>query len=255
MKRISVGITLLLLIILSFPEMSFAADTSNTVTVPGIGINLGTSNKPEDVSTTLQIVLMLTVLSIAPAILLMMTCFTRIVVVLSFVRQALSTQQAPPTQVLIGLSLFLTFFVMSPTLSAVNSQALQPYFKHQITQQQAFDRAQVPLKKFMVKYTRGKDLNLFLDYTKAPKPKTTNDIPLTALVPAYAISEMKTALQIGFMIFIPFLVIDMVVSSVLMGMGMMMLPPVMVSLPFKILLFVMVDGWYLIVKSLLLSFQ
>ncbi|WCK52885.1 flagellar type III secretion system pore protein FliP [Aneurinibacillus sp. Ricciae_BoGa-3] len=255
MKRFSVGIALLLLIILSFPEMSFAAAASNPVTVPGVDINLGTSNKPEDVSVTLQIVLMLTVLSVAPAILLMMTCFTRIVVVLSFVRQALSTQQAPPTQVLIGLSLFLTFFVMSPTLSAVNSQAVQPYFKHQITQQQAFERAQVPLKQFMVKYTREKDLNLFLEYTKAPKPKTTNDIPLTALVPAYAISEMKTALQIGFMIFIPFLVIDMVVSSVLMGMGMMMLPPVMVSLPFKILLFVMVDGWYLVVKSLLLSFQ
>ncbi|WP_027414607.1 flagellar type III secretion system pore protein FliP [Aneurinibacillus terranovensis] len=252
MKRIYLfAVIIVSLFILSFPDITLAA---SSIPIPGVDVKLGTSNNPADVSVTLQIIVLLTLLSIAPSILLLMTCFTRIVIVLSFVRTALSTQQAPPTQVLIGLALFLTFFVMSPTFSAVNSQALQPYLKKQITQEQAVDRAVVPFKQFMAKQTREKDLNLFLDYIKAPKPKTVNDIPLTALVPAYAISEMKTALQMGFFIFIPFLVIDMVVSSVLMGMGMMMLPPVMVSLPFKILLFVLVDGWYLVVKSLLLSF-
>ncbi|CEH31980.1 flagellar biosynthesis protein flip [Aneurinibacillus migulanus] len=251
MKRFYILLSLLLCSWMLLPGQSFAAQ----VPIPGLDINIGTSNKPEDVSLTLQILLLFTVLSLAPSILIMMTCFTRIVIVLSFTRTALSTQQAPPTQVLIGLALFLTFFIMAPTFSEVNNQALQPYFKKQITQEQAVEKAVLPFKNFMVKHTRGKDLNLFLEYTKAPKPKTVKDIPLTALVPAYAISELKTALQIGFMIFIPFLVIDMVVASVLMAMGMMMLPPVMISLPFKILLFILVDGWYLVVKSLLLSFQ
>ncbi len=251
MKRFYILLGLLLCSLVLLPGQSFAAQ----VPIPGLDINIGTSNKPEDVSLTLQILLLFTVLSLAPSILIMMTCFTRIVIVLSFTRTALSTQQAPPTQVLIGLALFLTFFIMAPTFSEVNNQALQPYFKKQITQEQAVEKAVLPFKNFMVKHTRGKDLNLFLEYTKAPKPKTVKDIPLTALVPAYAISELKTALQIGFMIFIPFLVIDMVVASVLMAMGMMMLPPVMISLPFKILLFILVDGWYLVVKSLLLSFQ
>ncbi|MED0669332.1 flagellar type III secretion system pore protein FliP [Aneurinibacillus aneurinilyticus] len=251
MKRLYILLGVLLCSLVLLPGQSFAAQ----VPIPGLDINIGTSNKPEDVSLTLQILLLFTVLSLAPSILIMMTCFTRIVIVLSFTRTALSTQQAPPTQVLIGLALVLTFFIMAPTFSEVNNQALQPYFKKQITQEQAVEKAVLPFKNFMVKHTRGKDLNLFLEYSKAPKPKTVKDIPLTALVPAYAISELKTALQIGFMIFIPFLVIDMVVASVLMAMGMMMLPPVMISLPFKILLFILVDGWYLVVKSLLLSFQ
>ncbi|ERI09223.1 flagellar type III secretion system pore protein FliP [Aneurinibacillus aneurinilyticus] len=251
MKRLYILLGVLLCSSVLLPGQSFAAQ----VPIPGLDINIGTSNKPEDVSLTLQLLLLFTVLSLAPSILIMMTCFARIVIVLSFTRTALSTQQAPPTQVLIGLALFLTFFIMAPTFSEVNSQALQPYFKKQITQEQAVEKAVLPFKNFMVKHTRGKDLNLFLEYSKAPKPKTVKDIPLTALVPAYAISELKTALQIGFMIFIPFLVIDMVVASVLMAMGMMMLPPVMISLPFKILLFILVDGWYLVVKSLLLSFQ
>jgi flagellar biosynthetic protein FliP len=251
MKRLGFIVSICILFVFFLPEPSVAAQ----VQVPGIDIKIGATDKPEDVSLTLQILLLFTVLSLAPSILIMMTCFTRIVIVLSFTRTALSTQQAPPTQVLIGLALFLTFFIMAPTFSQVNQEALQPYFKKQITQEQAVERAVLPFKNFMVKHTRGKDLNLFLEYTKAPKPKTAKDIPLSALVPAYAISELKTALQIGFMIFIPFLVIDMVVSSVLMAMGMMMLPPVMISLPFKILLFILVDGWYLVVKSLLLSFQ
>ena len=222
--------------------------------IPGLDINIGTSNDPADTSVTLQILLLITLLSIAPAILVLMTSFTRIVIVLSFVRTSLATQQMPPNQVLIGLALFLTLFIMGPTFSAVNETALQPYLNGQISQQEAFTKASEPMKEFMGKYTREKDLKLFLEYLKIDRPKSIQDIPLTALVPAYVISELKTAFQMGFMIFIPFLVIDMIVSSVLMSMGMMMLPPVMISLPFKILLFVLVDGWYLIVKSLLVSF-
>ncbi|BAU27682.1 flagellar biosynthetic protein FliP [Aneurinibacillus soli] len=252
MKRLHIMASVLLVVLFLFvPETGHAA----SVPIPGIDIKLGTSKNPEDVSVALQILLLFTILSLAPSILIMMTCFTRIIIVLSFTRTALSTQQAPPTQVLVGLALFLTFFIMAPTFSQVNTQAVQPYLHKQITQEQALERAVDPFKNFMVKHTRGKDLNLFLDYTKTPKPKTVKDIPLTALVPAYAISELKTAMQMGFMIFIPFIVIDMVVASVLMAMGMMMLPPVMISLPFKILLFILVDGWYLVVKSLLLSYQ
>lgn len=213
-----------------------------------------TSSSPDNVSTSVKLLLLLTVLSLAPSILILMTAFTRIVIVLSFVRTALATQQMPPNQVIVGLSLFLTFFIMAPTFQEVNKTALTPLFEQKITLEQAYDKASVPFKDFMSAHTRQKDLSLFLDYSKAAKPKSIQDIPLTTLVPAFAISELKTAFQIGFMIFIPFLVIDMVVASVLMSMGMMMLPPVMISLPFKILLFVMVDGWYLVVKSLLDSF-
>jgi len=212
------------------------------------------NSSPENVSTSVKLILLLSVLSLAPSILILMTCFTRIVVVLSFTRTALATQQMPPNQVLIGLALFLTFFIMAPTFQEVNNDALTPLFNNEINLEQAYDAAVVPFKEFMSAHTRQKDLALFLEYGKVDTPETIQDIPLTALVPAFAISELKTAFQIGFMIFIPFLVIDMVVASVLMAMGMMMLPPVMISLPFKILLFVLVDGWYLIVKSLLQSF-
>ncbi|NUH82522.1 flagellar type III secretion system pore protein FliP [Bacillus firmus] len=212
------------------------------------------SSSPENVSTSVKLFLLLTVLSLAPSILILMTCFTRIVIVLSFVRTALATQQMPPNQVLIGLSLFLTFFIMAPTMQEVNEQALTPLFNEEINLEQAYEKASIPFKEFMSAHTRQKDLALFLEYSGAEAPASIEDIPLTSLVPAFAISEIKTAFQIGFMIFIPFLVIDMVVASVLMSMGMMMLPPVMISLPFKILLFVLVDGWYLVVKSLLQSF-
>ncbi len=212
------------------------------------------SSSPENVSTSVKLVLLLTVLSMAPGILILMTCFTRIVVVLSFTRTALATQQMPPNQVLIGLALFMTFFIMAPTFQEVNNEALTPLFNNEINLEQAYDAAGVPIKEFMSNHTRQKDLALFLEYGGVDRPESIQDIPLTALVPAFAISELKTAFQIGFMIFIPFLVIDMVVASVLMSMGMMMLPPVMISLPFKILLFVLVDGWYLVVKSLLQSF-
>jgi len=209
---------------------------------------------PGNVSTAVRLLLMLTVLSLAPAILILMTSFARIVIVLSFVRTALATQQMPPNQVLIGLALFLTFFIMAPTFQEVNDEALTPLFEEEITLDEAYERASVPMKEFMADHTRQKDLELFLNYNKVDRPETIEEIPLTMMVPAFALSEIKTAFQMGFMIFIPFLVIDMIVASVLMSMGMMMLPPVMISLPFKILLFVLVDGWYLIIQSLLESF-
>ncbi|MCM3182779.1 flagellar type III secretion system pore protein FliP [Priestia megaterium] len=218
-------------------------------------MNLFNSSSPTNISTSVQLLLLLTVFSVAPGILIMMTCFTRIVIVLSFVRTSLGKQQMPPNQILVGLSLFLTFFIMAPTFSQVNEQALQPLLKEKITLNQACEKAAEPMKEFMSAHTRQKDLALFLEYADIDKPSSVQDIPLTALVPAYAISELKTAFQIGFMIFIPFLIIDMIIASVLMSMGMMMLPPVMISLPFKILLFVLVDGWNLVVKSLLISFQ
>ncbi|MBO1003794.1 flagellar type III secretion system pore protein FliP [Pseudogracilibacillus auburnensis] len=214
-------------------------------------INLFSSSDPSAISTSVKLILLLTILSIAPGILILMTCFTRIIIVLSFVRTSLATQQMPPNQVLIGLALFLTFFIMAPTFNQVYEEALNPLFQKEVTLDEAYESASVPIKEFMSKHTRQKDLALFLNYTNQEPPETVQDIPLTTLVPAFAISELKTAFQMGFMIFIPFLIIDMAVASILMSMGMMMLPPVMISLPFKILLFVLVDGWYLITYSLL----
>ena len=217
-------------------------------------ISFFSDSDPTNVSTSVKLLLVLTVLSLAPSILILMTSFTRIVIVLSFTRTALATNQMPPNQVIIGLALFLSFFVMAPTFNEVNEDALQPLFAEEIDLDEAYNRATIPFKEFMASHTRQKDLELFLSYNQAERPDTVEEIPLTMLVPAFALSEIKTAFQMGFMIFIPFLVIDMVVASVLMSMGMMMLPPVMISLPFKILLFVLVDGWYLVIKSLLQSF-
>ena len=217
-------------------------------------VSIFSGSDPTNVSTSVKLLLLLTVLSLAPSILILMTSFARIVIVLSFVRTALATQQMPPNQVIVGLALFLTFFIMAPTFQEVNKEALQPLFAEEIGLEEAYDRASMPFKEFMSKHTRQKDLDLFLKYNQAEKPASVEEIPLTMLVPAFALSEIKTAFQIGFMIFIPFLVIDMIVASTLMSMGMMMLPPVMISLPFKILLFVLVDGWYLVMKSLLQSF-
>ncbi|MFC0524151.1 flagellar type III secretion system pore protein FliP [Pontibacillus salicampi] len=217
-------------------------------------VELFSSSDATNISTSVKLLLLLTVLSLAPSILILMTSFTRIVIVLSFVRTSLATQTMPPNQVLIGLALFLSFFIMAPTLQEVNEEALTPLFNEEITLEEAYENASVPMKDFMAAHTRQKDLGLFMDYAEMEQPETIQDIPLTTLVPAFAISELKTAFQMGFMIFIPFLVIDMAVASVLMSMGMMMLPPVMISLPFKILLFVLVDGWYLITYSLLEGF-
>lgn len=217
-------------------------------------VNLLTENDPQAASSAIQLLLLLLAITILPSILILMTSFTRIIIVLSFVRTSLATQQMPPNQVLIGLALFLTFFIMAPTFNEVNEEALQPLFNEEITLDEAYESANIPFKEFMAKHTRQKDLALFMDYSGEESPETLADISLTTLVPAFAISELKTAFQMGFMIFIPFLVIDMAVASVLMSMGMMMLPPVMISLPFKILLFVIVDGWNLIGHSILESF-
>ena len=201
-------------------------------------------------SLPVQVVVLLTLLSFIPAVLISLTCFTRLVVVFHFLRQALGTQEAPNSQVIIGLSLFLTMFVMGPVFTRVNAEALQPMLAGEISQTEAVERALVPLRAFMLKHTRERDLALFVRLSNSPWPRTAADVPTSALVPAYMISELKTAFQIGFVLFIPFLVIDMAVSSVLLSMGMMQLPPVIVSMPLKLLLFVMVDGWYLVVGSL-----
>jgi len=217
-------------------------------------VQMFSDTDPSSVSTSVKLILLLTILSLAPGILILMTSFTRIIIVLSFVRTSLATQQMPPNQVLIGLALFLTFFIMAPTFTEVYDEALQPLFEEEVSLEEAYDNASLPIKEFMSKHTRQKDLALFYDYTNKDAPASLEDIPLTTMVPAFAISELKTAFQMGFMIFIRFLIIDMAVASVLMSMGMMMLPPVMISLPFKILLFVLVDGWYLITYSLLQGF-
>jgi len=222
--------------------------------IPTIKIGVGEAKDAREVSILIQILILLTVLSLAPAILIMMTSFTRLVIVFSFLRSALGTQQMPPNQILIGLSLFLTFFIMTPVWSTVHEKALVPYQEKKISQGQAIDEALKPVRQFMFKQTREKDLALFVNMAKISKPKNKEEIPTTVLLPAYMISELKTAFQIGCLLYIPFLIIDMVVSSILLSMGMMMLPPVMISLPFKALLFVLVDGWNLIVGSLVKSF-
>lgn len=225
-----------------------------TVWAAGLSLDLGNSTT-QQTSTSLQILLLMTVLSIAPAILMLMTSFTRIIIVLSFVRNALGTQQLPPNQVLVGLALFLTFFVMAPTFNQINTNAVQPYMNNQINQTEALKQAEEPLRTFMFRQTREKDLELFVGLAKMERPKTYRDVPTYVLIPAFVISELKTAFQMGFAIFIPFIVIDMIVSSTLMSIGMMMLPPMMISLPFKLLLFVLVDGWHLVVQSLVTSFH
>ena len=229
--------------------------SAQSVPLPKVSIEVGKSAKPDDVSVTLQILLMMTVLSLAPAILILTTAFTRIIVVLHFLKQAMGTPQMPPSQVLVGLAMFLTFFVMAPVWNRMNTDAIQPYMKSKISASDAYTKASVPLKEFMFKQTREEDLALFVKMSGMSKPATRADIPVHVLVPAFAISELRTGFQIGFVLFIPFLIIDMVVASILMSMGMMMLPPSMVSLPFKILLFILVDGWNLVIASLIASFH
>ena len=210
---------------------------------------------PQDYVKSIQILILLTVLTLAPSILIMMTSFTRLIIVLSFIRNALGLQQTPPNQVLIGLALFLTFFIMAPIGSQINSEAIQPFLKEEIDQEVAYENTMEPIREFMFKQTRGNDIKLFMEMAELKNVDKLNQIPSRVLIPAFIISELKTAFQIGFIIYIPFLVIDMVVSSTLMSMGMMMLPPVIISLPFKILLFILVDGWNLIAKSLVIGFK
>ncbi|BAU22749.1 flagellar biosynthesis protein FliP [Caldimicrobium thiodismutans] len=222
--------------------------------LPALKVSMEASQNPSQMSVFLQILLLLTILSIAPAILLMLTSFTRLVVVFSILRHALGLQQTPPNQVLISLALFLTFFIMTPVFKEVYTSALQPYLQKQINEEELFKRAAHPIKDFMFKNTREKDLALFIKLRGEERPKTKEDVSLLTLIPAFMISELKTAFQIGFLLYIPFLVIDIVVSSVLISMGVLMLPPMMLSLPLKLLLFVLVDGWNLLVMSLVKSF-
>lgn len=228
--------------------------TASAISLPTISVGMQEAETPQQVSTALQIIFLLTILSVAPSILLMMTCFTRIIIVFGFVRMAMSTQSMPPTQILMGLALFLTFYVMSPTLNTINDTALQPYLNDEITQQVAFDRAVIPMRDFMFSQVQEEELALLSDITLQDEPVDRDSIPTMTLIPAFVLSELKRAFQMGFLIYIPFLVIDMVVASILMSMGMMMLPPVIISMPFKLLLFVLVDGWGLVVGSVFKSF-
>lgn len=257
MKRLNIKIlSLFLIVLLSFCfSNTDVACAAPQATIPNISIDVKPAETPQEAALSIQILLLLTILSLAPSILIMLTSFTRIIVVLSFVRSALGLQQMPPNQVLIGLALFLTFFIMTPVVGQINSTALQPYMDNKITQQQAINNAMVPLREFMFKQTREKDLNLFVNLSGKEKPDKLSDIPSSTLIPAFIISELKTAFQIGFLIYVPFIVIDMVVATTLMSMGMMMIPPIMISLPFKVLLFIMVDGWNLVVQSLITSFH
>ncbi len=249
-KKTSLILTLTLFFALLPSFGALAAD----IPFPAIRLGVEQAKNPQDVAMSLQIILVLTVLSLAPAILILMTSFTRIIIVLAFLRQALGTQQVPPNQVLVGLALFMTFFTMQPTFSKIDQEALTPYLSGKLTTTEAFKKAEDPIRQFMFKQTREKDLALFVALSKSSRPKTPADISTWVLIPSFVISELKKGFEMGFLIFIPFLIIDMVTASVLMSMGMLMLPPVLISLPFKILLFIMVDGWNLIVRSIVLSF-
>lgn len=250
-RRVLVAVGVGAVALLSLTSCVAQTTASGQPAPPSQGI---AGTEQQNVGAALQLLLLITVLSLAPAILVMVTSFTRIIIVLSLVRNAIGIPQLPPNQVLIGMALFLTAFVMAPAIQSINQEALQPYLNGTITQQEAFDRGEAPLRTFMLKQTREQDLGLFLKLSGTPKPQNVDDVPTYVLVPAFTISELKTAFQMGFVMFVPFLIIDLIVSSALLSMGMMMLPPVIVSLPFKILLFVLVDGWYLIVGSLVGSF-
>ncbi len=241
--------SLFFLTFLFLPNLAWSAD------VPTLSISLGEAEDPESWFTGLKIIASLTVLALAPSILVMMTSFTRILIVFAFLRMALGTQQSPPTQILIGLSLFMTMFIMMPVWNQIDNTALTPYLNEEITQAEAMEKAINPLHAFMLHQTREDDLILFINAGSIEKPKTAEETPMYVLIPAFVISELRTAFEIGFLIYIPFVVLDLVVASVLMSMGMMMLPPVMISLPLKIILFVLVDGWHLITASLLASFK
>jgi flagellar biosynthetic protein FliP len=248
-KHVTKTAGILVLVFVCIPcQLSMAADRGFS------GVELRIGGGKDGLTTPLQILILLTLLSFIPAILVSVTSFTRLIIVSHFLRQALGTQTMPPNQVLIGLALFLTFFIMQPVGERVNREALQPMLNGKITEMQALDQACVPLREFMLRYTREKDLALFMNIAKEKRPTQLKDLSMRIVIPSYMLSELKTAFQIGFVLFIPFLVIDMVVASVLLSMGMMQLPPVIVSTPFKILLFVMVDGWNLVIGSLVRSF-
>ena len=248
----AVFLVLAIIVLIPVTGMDFAEAQA----LPKFSLQVDDAVQGGDAAVSLQIIFLLTILSLAPSILIMMTSFTRIVVVLSFLRTAIGTHgQMPPNQLIVGLSLFLTFFVMGPALERVNDEALQPLMEDKIPYKEALDRGMEPMREFMLKQTRPKDMALFVRLARIDQPQSRAEVPNTVLIPSFIISELRTAFQIGFVLFIPFLVIDLVVSSVLLSMGMMMLPPIVVSLPFKILLFVLVDGWNLVVHSLVRSFH
>ncbi len=246
---------LIILLVLGAAALLSGCVGESQFSAPGVTLTLEPANSPQQMSSGVQLLVLLTVLSLAPSILVLATSFTRIVIVLSMLRSAIGTPTIPPNQVVIGLSLVLTFFIMNPVYNQIDQQAIQPYLKQEIDQKTAFQRGMEPLREFMFKQTREKDLQLFLEINGSPQPNSLDEIPTAVLLPAFVISELRTAFTMGFVLYIPFLVIDMVVSSILLSMGMMMLPPSLISLPFKLLLFVMVDGWYLITRSLTLSFM
>lgn len=233
----------------------FPAETFSQTPFPKLTFGIDKATSAEDVGVTIQILVLMTILTLAPSILILMTSFTRIVIVLHFIRQAMGTQQMPPNQVLIGLALFMTFFIMQGTINEIYNRAWIPYEKEQITIQAAYGEAQEPLREFMLRQTREKDLALFVRMADVAQPASPHELPLTIIIPGFVVSELRIAFQIGFMVYMPFLIIDMVVASILMSMGMLMLPPILISLPFKVLLFVLVDGWYLIVESLVVGFK
>ncbi len=245
---------LLLILLIVVGTVLFAGAAWAQSAAPLVSIGLDQGDNQGKVAMVMQLFLLMTVLSLAPSILIMLTSFTRIAIVFSLLRQAMGTNQLPPNQVVIGLSLFLTFYVMAPVWHQVNDNALQPLIEKKIDQNQALTEAVEPIRKFMISQTREKDLSLLVGIAKMKRPANVGEVPTTVLIPAFIISELKTAFQIGFMLYVPFLIIDMVVASVLLSMGMMMLPPIMVSLPFKLMIFVLSDGWYLIVGSLVKSF-
>jgi flagellar biosynthetic protein FliP len=249
LKKSFIIIAVILSVNLSWAEEDLA------FRIPRIEIGIDEARGPGEISLALQILFLITVLALVPSIIIMVTSFVRVLIVFSFVRQALALQMLPPQQVITALALFLTIYIMSPTLMEMHRTALQPFMKEEITFGEALSRAEKSIREFMFKYTREKDIALFLHLSKLPRPKTKEDVPTYVLIPSFMISELTTGFQMGLLLFVPFVLIDMVVASVLMSMGMIMLPPIMISLPFKVLLFVMVDGWNLLTRSIILSFQ
>ncbi|MGE5352855.1 MAG: flagellar type III secretion system pore protein FliP [Acidobacteriota bacterium] len=250
--KVLTAVVLLFITFSLFSDVSFAQ--AKTIPLPKIGIDVGTADSPKDVSVTMQMLILLTVLSLAPSIMIMTTSYLRLIIVFHFLKTALGTQQMPPSQMLAGVALFITFFIMAPTWSKVNTEAIKPYMDGKMTMEAAYDKGIEPIREFMFRNVRDADLELFLGLSHLERPRTRQDLPTYVLVPAFAISELRAGFIIGFFLFIPFLMVDMIVSSVLMSMGMMMLPPMLVSLPFKILLFILVDGWNLIIGSVVRSF-
>ncbi|NLH50061.1 MAG: flagellar type III secretion system pore protein FliP [Myxococcales bacterium] len=243
---------LVLLLALAGPALAQATPAAPALTLPMVAVS--GASQPEQISTAVKLLLLITVLAVAPSLLILVTSFTRIVVVLSFLRQALGTNQTPTNQIILGLSMFLTFYIMYPVWQQINEHAVQPYMAQQIGYEEAFTQTLKPLRSFMLHQTREKDLALFIKISRLPKPQNAEEVPTLTIIPAFIVSELKTAFIIGFLIWLPFLIVDMVIASVLMSMGMLMLPPIMISLPFKLMIFVLADGWYLLIGSLVNSF-